>query len=330
MSRLRSVLHGALVSLALAGSADARSGGPAPGVPGRPTPPAPLGRHDAGSAGDLPQPVAADAGQLDIATTSRAQQPGELIVVTVTSVGAGSDMRVQLFNRTTDAFSIGEGRWQALVGIDLDQKPGSYALTVDGRVNDLPVRRTRQIVVRGKVFPSRTLRVAPEFVNPPPALQERIARESALVAAAYAASPRERLWTGPFVRPVLERANSRFGTRSVLNGERRAPHAGTDFLSSAGTPVGAPNAGRVVVARDLFLSGNTVIIDHGLGLFSTLAHLSRVDVREGDVIAAAQVVGLVGATGRVTGPHLHWALRVNGARVDPLSALQLLGPGIPD
>jgi murein DD-endopeptidase MepM/ murein hydrolase activator NlpD len=111
----------------------------------------------------------------------------------------------------------------------------------------------------------------------------------------------------------------------VFNGEPRSPHAGTDFLSPAGTPVKAPNTGRVVVARDLFFSGNTVVIDHGAATFSMLAHLSRIDVAEGERITRGQRVGLVGATGRVTGPHLHWALRVAGARVDPLSALALLG-----
>ncbi len=119
-------------------------------------------------------------------------------------------------------------------------------------------------------------------------------------------------------------ANSSFGTRSVFNGEERSPHAGTDFLSGTGTPIHAPAGGRVVAARDLFFSGNTVIIDHGLGVFSMLAHMSRIDVHEGDVVSRDAVVGRVGATGRVTGPHLHWALRVGGARVDPLSALKLL------
>jgi murein DD-endopeptidase MepM/ murein hydrolase activator NlpD len=121
-------------------------------------------------------------------------------------------------------------------------------------------------------------------------------------------------------------ANSRFGTRSVFNGEARAPHAGADFSAALGQPIKAPNAGLVVAARPLYYSGNTVILDHGLGLYSMLAHLSRIDVHEGDRVAAGDVVGLVGATGRVTGPHLHWALRVGGARVDPLSALALLGP----
>ncbi len=260
-----------------------------------------------------------------IAIDARSIQPGELIVVTITAPVGTADVKVHLFNQATDAFPIDGRRWEALVGIDLDQKPGTYTLTVSGAGGDGPLTGQSPVVVRPKVFRTRTLRVAPKYVNPPPEVEQRIARESALIAAAYASSAHERLWTGPFTRPVPQQANSAFGTRSVFNGQRRTPHAGTDFLSGAGTPIKAPNAGRVAVARDLFFSGNTVIIDHGLGLFSMLAHLSRIDVREGDIIANGDIVGLVGAAGRVTGPHLHWALRANGARVDALSALQVIG-----
>ena len=133
------------------------------------------------------------------------------------------------------------------------------------------------------------------------------------------------LWTGPFVRPVPGAANSAFGTRSIFNGVPRNAHGGADFLSPGGTPIHAPNDCRIVVARSLYFSGNTVVIDHGLGLFSMLAHLSAIDVQEGGRVTAGQVIGQVGATGRVTGPHLHWAVRAGGARVDPLSLLALLG-----
>ena len=135
----------------------------------------------------------------------------------------------------------------------------------------------------------------------------------------------EPLWTAAFVRPVPQPANSAFGTRSIFNGKPRNAHGGADFLSPSGTPVHAPNAGRVAVARNLYFSGNTVVIDHGAGLFSMLAHFSAMDVAEGDRVEPGQVVGRVGATGRVTGPHLHWAVRADGARVDPLSLLALLG-----
>lgn len=276
-----------------------------------------------GAAGVVAEAAAAPVG---IEITARSLQPGELIAVTLTAPAGASALSVHVFNRNAEAFPVDATRWEALVGIDLDQKPGPYTLTVSGHAADGPVSGESAVIVRPKVFRTRTLRVAPEFVNPGPDLAERIGRESALIAAAYAASAHERLWTGPFTRPVPQEANSAFGTRSVFNGQRRTPHAGTDFLSGAGTPIKAPNAGRVVVARDIFFSGNTVIIDHGLGLFSMLAHLSRIDVREGDRIGNGDIVGLVGATGRVTGPHLHWALRANGARVDALSVLQLLGP----
>jgi murein DD-endopeptidase MepM/ murein hydrolase activator NlpD len=161
------------------------------------------------------------------------------------------------------------------------------------------------------------------FVNPPAAEQERIAQEAKELAALWEASVDSRLWTGAFVRPVPQAANSAFGSRSILNGLPRSPHGGADFASPAGTPIKAPNAGRVVLAKALYYTGNTVVIDHGLGLFSLFAHLSATDVSAGATVAAGQRVGLVGQTGRVTGPHLHWAVRLNGARVDPLSLLNM-------
>jgi murein DD-endopeptidase MepM/ murein hydrolase activator NlpD len=136
------------------------------------------------------------------------------------------------------------------------------------------------------------------------------------------------LWTR-FIRPVPQRANSAFGTRSVFNGEPRNAHSGADFLSPAGTPVKSAASGRVMLAKNLYYSGNTVIVDHGLGVFSMFAHLSRIDVKPGTDVTEGQVVGLVGATGRVTGPHLHWTARVSGARVDPLALLAVLSPRPP-
>ena len=126
------------------------------------------------------------------------------------------------------------------------------------------------------------------------------------------------------MRPVPDEANSAFGTRSILNGEPRSPHGGADFISPTGTPIKAPNAGRVVLAEDLYYTGNTVVLDHGLTLFSLFAHLSESNVKVGDTVAAGDVVGKVGATGRVTGPHLHWTVRINGARIDPLSLLAVM------
>jgi murein DD-endopeptidase MepM/ murein hydrolase activator NlpD len=215
--------------------------------------------------------------------------------------------------------------WRALVGIDLDVKPGTYPVAVTAGA----VHATHDLVVVKRVFRTRRLTVNEAFVTPPASEEERIAREARLLDAVWKSPAPTRLWSEPFVRPVPGAANSAFGTRSVFNGKPRNAHGGADFLSGTGTPIHAPNAGRVVVARDLYYSGNTVVIDHGLGLFSMLAHMSAIQVHEGDSVTANQVVGLVGATGRVTGPHLHWAVRAGNARVDPLSLLQLLGSSPP-
>ena len=265
-----------------------------------------------------------DVGGVRVAARSRSQRPGELVVLTITVAVPVTGVRVRAFNRDVAAFPVGERVWEALVGIDLDVRPGAFLVTVDA--GSAALRTTYRLTVTPRVFPTRRLTVDEAFVTPPPSEQERITREAALLAGVWEASAGERLWTTAFVRPVPGPANSAFGSRSIFNGKPRNAHGGADFLSPAGTPIHAPGAGRVVIARELYFSGNSVVIDHGLGLFSMLAHLSSIDVREGDTVTAGQPVGLVGATGRVTGPHLHWAVRAGGARVDPLAVLALLGP----
>lgn len=269
--------------------------------------------------------LSAQTPSLTLSTESRSLQPGELIVVTVKSGGGVDAVKVHAFGAAVDAAPTAPDAWQALVGIDLDQAPGVYELAAEAGAAGGAVRRAEKIEVRAKRFPTRTLRVAPRYVDPSAEELARIQEDARFQRRVYDNPARSRLWEGPFVRPVPHQANSRFGSRSIFNGEPRSPHSGTDFLSPSGTPVKAPNGGRIVGARDLYFSGNSVIIDHGLGVFSTFAHLSQIDVREGEVVKAGDVVGLVGATGRVTGAHLHWSLRVAGARVDPLALLALLG-----
>ena len=265
------------------------------------------------------------AAPITIDTAYRTLAPGELVIVTITVEEPASSVRVTAFRKVIPTYKTEDGSWRALVGIDLDQRPGRYLVEAEADLGSTVLRQSRALVVEPRKFPTRTLRVNPAFVNPSPAEMTRIRADQTFLADIYARPAPTRLWSAPFVRPVSGEANSSFGSRSVFNGEPRSPHGGTDFLSPAGTPIKAPNAGRVVCARDLYFTGNTVIIDHGLGMFSMLAHLSRIDVKEGDTVIPSQIVGLVGATGRVTGPHLHWALSLNGARVDPLSALALLG-----
>jgi murein DD-endopeptidase MepM/ murein hydrolase activator NlpD len=256
---------------------------------------------------------------------ARHVQPGELVVMTITVPRTVERVRVHAFNSELMTFEAGRLEWRVLVGIDLGVRPGTYAVRIDAG-ND---HASYDLVVRPKVFPTRHLKVDEAFVTPPPSADERIRHEAELLDRTWRSSASQRLWGDRFVRPVPDPSNSAFGSHSVFNGQPRSAHGGADFLSPAGRSIQAPAAGRVVVAQDLYYSGNTVVIDHGLGLFSMLAHLSKIEVRAGDDVHTGQLVGSVGATGRVTGPHLHWAVRAAGARVDPLSLLALLGADLP-
>jgi hypothetical protein len=259
---------------------------------------------------------------LTISATARAVQPGELVLLTIPLQSDETTIGVSAFGQALLPWRGDDGAWHVLVGIDLDVAPGPHPVTVrasDGRTG----RHVLQ--VSGKEFPTRRLTVDPAFVSPPAEVQDRIVREAQRLNAIWASDTPTPYWTGPFVRPVPHDANSMFGSRSIFNGQPQRPHGGADFASPAGTPVRAPNAGRVVVAGDLYYTGGTVAIDHGLGLISLVAHLSSIDVEEGARVEAGEVVGRVGATGRVTGAHLHWTVRARGARVDPLSLLDVLG-----
>ena len=262
---------------------------------------------------------------IQISARSRSLQPGEVVLLSIVLAEGSDTVRVRAFDHDVAAYPDGERTWRALVGVDLDVKPGTYPVTVEAGAGARRVHATHDLAIAPRLFRTRRLTVNEAFVTPPASEQARIESEAALLAETWKAPAGERLWSSAFVRPVPQQANSAFGTRSIFNGKPRNPHGGADFLSPDGTPIHAPNAGRIAVARNLYFSGNTVIIDHGLGLFSMLAHMSVIDVHEGDRVTAGQEIGRVGATGRVTGAHLHWAVRASGARVDPLSLLALLG-----
>ena len=256
---------------------------------------------------------------------SRASNPGEALRLDIATTGAPSTVAIRGFDRVAPAVPLGEGRFFGLLGIDLDVPPGPHHITVTARAGQDAHVYELIVEVEEKSFPTRQLRVAPRFVNPPPAAGRRIARERAALGKLFRTLTPKPLWHGPFRRPIESTVISGFGVRSVFNGQPRAPHGGADFASPSGTPVGAPGGGRVLLAAPLYFTGQTVVVDHGLGLISLFAHLSRIDVDVGDEVDAGEQLGLVGATGRVTGPHLHWTVRLNGARVDPLSVIGVLG-----
>jgi len=210
--------------------------------------------------------------------------------------------------------------WTTIVGVDLDAKPGEHKADVlftmeDGRVD----KRDAVINVVPKKYPTTELKVEEKYVQLSKANLARANRESKETETIYSIVTNDLVPDSPFTVPIAGGTGTNFGHRRVFNGEARAPHAGADLRAVTGTPIHATNRGRVVLAKSLFFTGNTVILDHGFGIYSMYAHLSRIDVKRDDTVKNGEVIGLAGATGRVTGPHLHWAMRVQGARVDPFT-----------
>ena len=260
---------------------------------------------------------------IQITAPVRSSRQGDVVVLTATTSQPVDEMRARAFGRDLATFRVDDTTWQTIVGVDIDTTPGVYTVSFEATSASGTITAVTDVGITARQFGRRVLAVDDAFVNPPAAVLARITREAHELEQLWTQSEPRRLWIGSFVRPVPGRVNGAFGSRSIFNGEMRQPHGGADFLSPAGTLIHAPNSGRVLLARDLFFTGNTVVIDHGLGVFSLLAHLSAVAVREGDMVTRRQIIGRVGATGRVTGPHLHWAVRMNGARVDPVAVLAM-------
>jgi murein DD-endopeptidase MepM/ murein hydrolase activator NlpD len=208
--------------------------------------------------------------------------------------------------------------WQALLGLSLATPPGPVSVQVqqDG------VPRTIEVMVKPKRYAEQRLKVAQRQVDLSPQDQARTERErehQKQVIATFSQPVPTRL---RMQAPVPGPQSSSFGLRRVFNGQARSPHSGMDIAAPVGTAVLAPLPGRVIDTGDYFFSGQAVWLDHGGGLLSLLCHLSRIDAQVGDAVAAGQRVGAVGATGRVTGPHLHWSVCLNRTVVDPALFLQ--------
>jgi murein DD-endopeptidase MepM/ murein hydrolase activator NlpD len=206
--------------------------------------------------------------------------------------------------------------WTALVGIPLSAEPGEASITV--RQADGPAS-TIAYAIAPKRYSEQRLKVAPGHVDLSPEDLARFERErqrSQDITATFS-EPMNDAFDLRMQVPVPGRRSSSFGLRRVFNGQSRNPHSGMDIAAPTGTPIRAPMAARVIDTGDYFFNGNTIWLDHGAGLLSMVCHLSAVGVKEGDVVRAGQVIGKVGATGRVTGPHLHWGVMLNRTMVDP-------------
>ena len=203
-----------------------------------------------------------------------------------------------------------QDKWLAIVGVPLTQKPGPATLSLG--------TRTLAFTVGSKQYPEQHITLKNKRqVNPNPADLKRIDAELAEQVRAYRSFspglPSNLLLDKPVNGPL----SSRFGVRRFFNGEERNPHAGLDFAVPAGTPIKTPANGKVILVGNYFFNGNTVFVDHGQGFISMFCHMSKIDVKPGQTLSRGAVIGRVGSTGRATGPHMHWNISLNDARVDP-------------
>ena len=260
-----------------------------------------------------------------LSVEARAFKPGELLLVTVEGADAKMPPAASLAGRAL-AFFAGPstGTWLAFAGLDVDFSTGPAVLKAVTRgPGGKAVTLTRTLDIVDAKFPVAALSVEQKFVTPDKSDAERAEAESAKLHKLFAKTEGKRLFEGRFDSPIPGAATARFGERRVFNGQARAPHSGMDLKAAMGRPVRAPAAGTVLLADELFFSGKTIILDHGLGLTTQYAHLSKFLVKPGDPVKKGQVIGKVGATGRVTGPHLHWALKFRNSRIDPFSLVFL-------
>ena len=279
--------------------------------------------------GFVPRFLSAGTGQDELETDVhfdfRSLHPGDVLKVYLKNSLRFHSAVLRVFGKKYPfAFSAKSDELLALVGIDLNQSEGEYPLeiTVQHKTGQNEKIR-RRLFVEKMEFPEERLWVDERFVTPPSSVLERIQRESVILSSIYSLSSPDWMADGPFILPVEGKAAHNFGLRRFFNNLPRSPHSGEDISAPTGTVVKASNSGRIVFASDLYYSGNTVIIDHGLGVYSFYCHFSRILAKRGESVKKGDPIGEVGATGRVTGPHLHWSIRVNGGRCDPYSLLYL-------
>ncbi len=209
--------------------------------------------------------------------------------------------------------------YQALAYVNIDTKPGIQGLTIKTRDNSI----VKYISVLEKNFPVKyiTLESDKVFLNPKD--EKRADKEEHILESLWNTITPDPLWTGSFTRPIDSSITSEFGVKRIINGKKESRHRGTDYKGSNGTPIKSINSGVVVLRDNHFYGGNTIVINHGIGLYSAYLHLSRFMINTGDSVSKGQVIGLVGNTGRASGPHLHLSVKLYGESINPESLYKI-------
>jgi murein DD-endopeptidase MepM/ murein hydrolase activator NlpD len=261
--------------------------------------------------------------QTNIQVSSNELDQGDVVLMTITTA---KDVRPSLTWRNKEiplAVNPEKTKWFGFLEASLEAHPGKnralVKLSADGQVKTSEV----EITIKPKDYGVRDLTLPKEMVDLDGPTLERVQKENKVLAVVWSQALLQQLWQGPFIRPVSGEEVGPFGRKSIINHLPRAPHTGVDLRGEKGTPIKAANDGRVVLIADHFFTGHTVIIDHGGYIQSMYFHMDQVGVETGQMVAKGDVIGQVGETGRVTGPHLHFGIRVNGTAVDPLHFIQI-------
>jgi murein DD-endopeptidase MepM/ murein hydrolase activator NlpD len=261
-------------------------------------------------------PVSVHAAAPSIHLSPKKVGPGDIMVVTVKNSAGTVEGS---FNGKRLYFNPAKHSLEAVVGIDLKTEPGTYPLEVviDG------VRTARDVVIAKKKYPVQRLTLPEDLVVLSPENEARTEREQKRMSAIWPVESL-RVWSGRFIDPLPGKpVGTPFGVRRVINKIPKNPHSGVDITADEGEPVRAPNDGVVILVDDQFYSGKSLVLDHGQGIYTMFFHLSQIDVRYGQAVQKGDTVARVGSTGRSTGAHLHWGVRMQGARVDPLQLYKL-------
>ena len=268
------------------------------------TPPAPMG-HDGEDSG----------------------KQGQVLVVKVKGEEQATEVKGTFLSRTIPffrEFRPGEpAGYIGLLGIDMQDEPGTYELSVEVKQGEQVKQLSFNVQVAKEKFTVEHLKLPKDKVDLDEKSTARWKAEQQLVREALAENSRLKLWRSNFVEPVTGKRTGIFGSVRIMNGQARNPHNGEDIGAPMGTDVAATNDGIVRITVDHIFSGKGVFVDHGLGFYTMYFHLSEILVKDGDLVTAGQIIGKVGATGRATGPHLHWGVKLNGARVNPYALLDL-------
>ncbi len=251
----------------------------------------------------------------EVQLSSETVNPGDAFII---SINADSVPVAKFNNKFISLRRLSENKFIGIISTDIDTKPGNYPINIKSNNNE----KTININVMEHKFKVTYLTLPPQKVFPSKKDLIRAEKEAAILSNIFKKITPP-LWEGKFLKPLNNNISTEFGVKRIMNKEKVSFHKGIDIRGKSGEKVHAINKGRVVLADNLFFGGNTVILDHGQGIYSIYMHLSKINISKGEIVKQGQIVGLVGATGRATGPHLHFGIKVVGIDANPVSIFNL-------